>query len=274
VTPDDWDGIDGTDTPAGGHGGPGAVSDPAPTCPECGEPIGQTATYCMHCSADLTGERSAADADGDGAWDDGGAAGDGAERGDGPETGDADVPWESGGGGPDPTWGPDGEGGGAGGDATSPSSVGGDGDSLLDPDGLVDNSLTVVVGIAGGLVVGFVGTIALAVMTESGWGFLLGILAWLGSTAYLVRQRTVQGAVEKSGYAVAVVLLLLPLIAFSPLAAVDGGLTGRATFFVFTLVAVAVPASVAAGLGYVAGRFVPDGVDESDEPDDADETPA
>jgi hypothetical protein len=270
VTPDDLDGIDGTDTPAGGHGGPGAVSDPAPTCPECGEPIGQTATYCMHCSADLTGERSAADADGDGAWDDGGAAGDGAERGDGPETGDADVPWESGGGGPDPTWGPDGDGG----DATSPSSVGGDGDSLLDPDGLVDNSLTVVVGIAGGLVVGLVGTIALAVMTESGWGFLLGILAWLGSTAYLVRQRTVQGAVEKSGYAVAVVLLLLPLIAFSPLAAVDGGLAGRATFFVFTLVAVAVPASVAAGLGYVAGRFVPDGVDESDEPDDADETPA
>ena len=25
-----------------------------PRCPECGEPIGQTATYCMHCSADLT----------------------------------------------------------------------------------------------------------------------------------------------------------------------------------------------------------------------------
>ncbi|PSP93386.1 hypothetical protein BRC84_05090 [Halobacteriales archaeon QS_1_68_44] len=23
-----------------------------PHCPECGEPIGQTATYCMHCSDD------------------------------------------------------------------------------------------------------------------------------------------------------------------------------------------------------------------------------
>ena len=30
------------------------MSDADPHCPECGEPIGQTATYCMHCSADLT----------------------------------------------------------------------------------------------------------------------------------------------------------------------------------------------------------------------------
>lgn len=27
-----------------------------PRCPECGEPIGATATYCMHCSADLSTE--------------------------------------------------------------------------------------------------------------------------------------------------------------------------------------------------------------------------
>ena len=40
-----------------------------PRCPNCGEPIGRTATYCMHCSADLTEERAAADADDDGVWD-------------------------------------------------------------------------------------------------------------------------------------------------------------------------------------------------------------
>ncbi|QGX93981.1 hypothetical protein EI982_03895 [Haloplanus rallus] len=40
-----------------------------PRCPNCGGPIGRTATYCMHCSADLTEERAAADADDDGVWD-------------------------------------------------------------------------------------------------------------------------------------------------------------------------------------------------------------
>jgi hypothetical protein len=127
----------------------------------------------------------------------------------------------------------------------------------------VDNSLTVIVGITGGLVVGIVGTIALAIMTDSGWGFLLGIVAWLGSTGYLVRRRTVQAAVAKSGYAVAVVLLLLPLIAFSPLVDVSGGLRGRVTSFLLALVFVVFPAGFAAGLGYVAAQFVPDETETS-----------
>lgn len=49
----------------------GAVSDPDPRCPACGEPIGQTATYCMHCSADLPQQLEAADDDGDWRWDQG-----------------------------------------------------------------------------------------------------------------------------------------------------------------------------------------------------------
>jgi hypothetical protein len=229
------------------------MSDADPRCPECGEPIGGTATYCMHCSADLTDERNAADADGDRAWDDGATGG-----------GDADVPWgtddANADADPDPTWGPDADGGG-----TSRSSALGDGEPMLDPDGLVDNSLTVIVGIAGGLVVGVVGTIALAIMTDSGWGFLLGIVAWLGSTAYLVRRRTVQGAVAKSGYAVAVVLLLVPLIAFSPLVDVSGGLRGRLTSFLLALFIVLFPAGFAAGLGYVAAQFVPDEAETSED---------
>lgn len=40
-----------------------------PHCPECGEPIGATATYCMHCSTDLTMAREVADTDDDGHWD-------------------------------------------------------------------------------------------------------------------------------------------------------------------------------------------------------------
>ena len=121
-----------------------------------------------------------------------------------------------------------------------------------------------VVGIVGGVVVGIVAIITLLVITESGWGALLGIVAWLGSTGYLVRQRTVQGAVEKSGYAAAVVLLLIPLIAFSPLADVNGGLTGRGSFFLGALVAVSVPAVIAAVVGWVAGRFAPNSPAESE----------
>ena len=58
-------------------------------------------------------------------------------------------------------------------------------------------------------------------------------------------------------------------IAFSPAMEVDGGLRGRVTFFVVAFTGVLFPAGLAAGLGYVAGQFVPD---ESQEPEEADET--
>jgi len=235
------------------------MSDADPHCPECGEPIGQTATYCMHCSADLTAEQDAADADDDGAWD-------GAESSGGTDAGSV---------GETKTWGTSSEESGgertagstddeSGGSVTGGSASSAD-EQLLDPDGLVDNTLTVVVGIVGGIVVGIIGLIVTPIVTGSGWGILVGIVAWLGSTAYLVRQRTVQGAVAKSGYAVAVVLLLIPLIALSPLMDVEGGLAERGKFFVTSLIVVAFPAGFAAIVGYVASRFVPE---------DAGETPA
>jgi len=216
-----------------------------PHCPECGEPIGQTATYCMHCSADLSDEKAAADTNDDGTWDRGAGSGEGD-----PSAGDE--------GDASPTYDPLED---AGGDATATADTGG---QVLDPDGIVDNTLTVVVGVLGGIVVGIVATITLAIVTESLWGVLLGIVAWLGSTGYLVRRRTVQGAVEKSGYAAAVVLLLIPLVAFSPLASVEGGLTGRGSFFLAALVVVSVPAIIAAVVGWVAGRFAPDSPAESE----------
>ncbi|WP_284008496.1 zinc ribbon domain-containing protein [Haloarcula pelagica] len=196
-----------------------------PRCPECGEPIGLTATYCMHCSADLTDEWEAADENDDGVWDQ-------------VQAGSADDA-----------------------ETATASTVAGEeaGDQVLDPDGLVDNTLTAVVGIAGGIVVGLVGTIVLGVATQSGWAIAFGLLAWLGSTAYLVRRRTVQGAVENSGYAVAVVLLLVPVVALSPLVAVDGGLAERGSLFLVLLLMAGVPAVIAAVVGWIAGRFVPEG---------------
>ncbi|MEF8882304.1 MAG: zinc-ribbon domain-containing protein [Halapricum sp.] len=205
-----------------------------PRCPECGEPIGQTATYCMHCSADLTDEQEAADTDEDGAWDRTGTAQAG---GDG--TIDASAVAAQAGG------------------VADAAGIGTEEGQLLDPDGFVDNALTVVVGIVGGILVGIVGTIVLTVATESGWGLLFGILLWLGSTAYLVRRRTVQGAVSKAAYAVALVLLLVPLIALSPVVEASGGLQERGTSFLGMLLFVIVPASIVAGFGWVAGRFVP-----------------
>ena len=204
------------------------MDDPDPTCPECGEPIGVTATYCMHCSTDLTEEHAAADTDGDGTWD---ASASGGSTGGG--TGTRSGVGKSGGGGHS-----------------------GDG-GLLDPDGLVDNGLTAVVGVVGGVVVGVVAGLVLLVVTGSAWALAAGLVAWLGSTAYLVRRRTVQAAVSRTGYAVAVVLLLVPVVAFSPAVSTEGG--SRGGLFLVLLVFAAVPAAVAAAVGFVAGRFVPDG---------------
>ncbi|MCU4719434.1 zinc ribbon domain-containing protein [Halapricum hydrolyticum] len=211
---------------------------PDPRCPECGEPIGQTATYCMHCSADLTDEREAADADEDGVWDGTEPASPGeAETIDSGGTAET-IAAQAGG-------------------VADAAGIGTEDGQLLDPDGFVDNALTVVVGIAGGIIVGIVGTIVLTVATASGWGLLFGVLLWLGSTAYLVRRRTVQGAVSRTAYAVALVLLLVPLIALSPVIEASGGLQERGTSFVSMLLFVLFPAAIAAGVGWVAGRFVP-----------------
>jgi len=172
----------------------------------------------MHCSADLSDSRAAADADGDRRWD----------RGRNEAAGIAG------------------------------SSV------LLDPDGLVDDTLTVLVGIIGGLIVGVVATVVLVILTGSGLALPVGVVGWLGATAYLVRRRTVQGAIAATGYAVALVLLAVPVIALSPAIEVEGGIVARGGTFVGLLIAVAVPAGLAAGVGWVASRYVPDGASGSD----------
>ena len=209
--------------------------DDDPRCPECGGKIGQTATYCMHCSADLTEEQARADVDGDETWDRESSTTEPTSGADSRSTGRR-----------------------AASDALGETDEGASAqDNLLDPEGLVDDTLTVVVGIAGGLVVGVLATFELLVLTGSAWGFVVGLVAWLGVTAYLVRRRTVQGAVAASGYAIAAALLLVPLLAFSPVATVEGGIQGRGGMFVTLAVFVLVPVAIAAAVGWVAARFVP-----------------
>jgi hypothetical protein len=196
----------------------------------------------MHCSADLTDEQDAADADGDGTWDQAEASS--TETHDAATTRDQDTVTEL---------------GHAAGDtiADAVSTEQGDG-QLLDPDGVVDNTLTVIVGILGGVIVGIVGTTVFGFVTGSAWTLVFGFVTWLGATAYLVRRRTVQGAVAMSGYAVAVVLLLVPVIALSPVVSVEGGIEGRGGLFVVLLLSVAIPASIAAAIGWVAAQFIPE----------------
>lgn len=102
------------------------------------------------------------------------------------------------------------------------------------------------------------GTVVLLIVIGSGWAVAFGFVAWLGTTAYLARRRTVQGAVAKSGSAVALVLLLVPVIALSPVVDVDGGIDERGGLFIVLLVFVAVPAGIAAAIGWVASQFVPE----------------
>jgi len=233
-----------------------------PRCPECGGAIGRTATYCMHCSADLTDERAAADADNDGVWDGAEAAPSDARR---STVGSERASTEPGRTAIATATATVTEYGRRVADAvtgrSSPETAGGG--QLLAPDSIVDDTLTVLVGIVGGIVIGLVGTTVLGIVTGSGWAVLFGLAVWLGATAYLVRCRTVQAAVAKSGYGVAIVLLLVPVIALSPLTPVSGGIGERGGLFVVLLVFVAVPAGVAAAIGWIASRFVPAGAGEN-----------
>jgi len=225
------------------------IADDDPRCPECGGPIGQTATYCMHCSADLTTELEAADSDDDGRWDESADTGStGREGGGGILAALGIGDFGSGNGAPPAV------------DSRSPDpgARSGGSEQILDPEGLVDNTLTVVVGIVAGFVVGLVGIFVFLAATGSVWGLAFGVLVWLGSTAHLVRRRTVQGAISRGLYAVAIVFLLVPVVVLSPVMSVEGGLLDRVGGFVIFLLVMAVPAAIAAAVGYVVAQFVPE----------------
>lgn len=187
-----------------------------PRCPECGGPVAMTATYCIHCSTDFS------------------------------ETGPVPGHETAAGGGP--THGASGTVG------TVLTASGTPVEHPLDPDGIMDNTLTVIVGLLGGLIVGVVGTIVLLFLTENLWGVGFGLVVWLGATAYLVRRRYLLDAVAKTAYSIAIVLLFVPLLAL----VLDGGLLARGGIFVLLLLIVGIPAGIAAGIGWFASRYVPD----------------
>lgn len=185
-----------------------------PRCPDCGGPIAATATYCIHCSADLDGRQPVPDGDTLETLADQGAS-----------------------------------------DAESVATASGQPvEHPLDPEGVMDNTLTVIVGILGGFIIGTVGTILLLFLTESGLGVLFGLAVWLGGTAYLVRRRYLMDAVSKTAYGICLILLAVPVVSL----AFDGTLASRGVAFSVLFLIVIVPAAITAGIGWFTSRYVPD----------------
>lgn len=193
-----------------------------PRCPECGGPTGADATYCIHCSAEF----------------------DPSEIVDASEQPLDDTSTTAGRHNPVSN-------------VQTASGSSGTAEHPLDPEGAVDNTLTVIVGIVGGIVIGLLGLLVLLGTTGSGWSIPIGFIGWLLVTAYLVRRRYVMDAVAKSGYGIALTLLLLPLIMVSPATSAGLGLTDRAVSFVAVLLIVAIPAGVLAAISWFASRYVP-----------------
>ena len=128
----------------------------------------------------------------------------------------------------------------------------------LDSNGLVDDTLTVVVGVLGGLVVGAVGTVVLLILTDSAVGVWVGLFGWLVTTAHLATRPSVQEAVSTAADGVALVLLLAPFVVLAP-ANGEADPAARVVVFATLLGAVTLPAAAIAGVGALASRYVPDG---------------
>lgn len=208
----------------------GSRRDPSdPRCPACDGKVGATSVYCMHCGADLLETDVGADNRAD------------ARRGDdSADVSDADdVSW-----GASSTGGTDGAGGFLG--------------DLFAPDGLLDDSLTVVVGAGAGLLAGVVAFFVALFATGNAVSLLAGFVVWLAVTAVLVRQRTVFGAVRLGCYALAVLLLVAPVTALSPVVGVDGGFGSRVALVLIFEALALIPVAVLLVAGFLAGRARPD----------------
>ena len=161
-----------------------------PRCPECDSPVGMTSQYCMHCDAEFDSP-VADDTDGNTPAD-----GEPADDGDARSVSVDLTAWER--------------------------RLAG----WLGPDGWIDNSLTIVVAVAAGTVLGPLTAVVLGLLTGSLWSVAVGLGVWLGATASLANQRTVYGAVRGGCFGIAGLLLVLPVafvlwVSERPLAQLD-----------------------------------------------------
>lgn len=186
-------------------------------CPECGEPVSATATYCLHCYADLP-------------------AGD-ADRGDTPEEVRATAS----------------HGATAGTDATRTDSTDA-GSGWLSPASLLDDSMTVAVGLVGGLLAAVVVSVALVWVLPDVLPLLVGAAAGVGTAVHVARTRTVFGATRKAGYLLAALLAASPALFAFTAEMQENALGERLGLLVVLGVFVWPVALVLAAGGWLAGR--------------------
>ena len=131
-----------------------------------------------------------------------------------------------------------------------------EGEPWLDPDSLADDSLTLLVGGAFGLVTGVLGLFVGAVVTGSAWGGLLGLVFLLGSTGVLVTRHSVYETVRLGSYATAALVVCVPVIVLTD-AAKGGTFAGQVLLFVIAEVPFGIGAALLAGFGYWVGKRGP-----------------
>ena len=129
-------------------------------------------------------------------------------------------------------------------------------EGLLDPDGLLDRAVIVVIAGVTGFVVG-VPMWLFALSISVGVGLAAGILAWLGIGAYLIRQRSLRAAISTAAYSIAVAIMSVSLIVFTPEWRADST-TALAVDFAGVAVLCAILAAIVAGVGVLAGRYIPE----------------
>lgn len=212
-----------------------------PQCPECGAPVGATASFCRRCEADLDGtgtiETAVVDLGGGPRADDGPGADAGSGASAGVERGKGHASTTTGAGTPERS--ADGDGG------------------WFRPDGLLDDVSTAAVGIVGGLVVGLLAMVLVLFATGSPWGFLVGPVCWVGVGLHVGWTRSVFDAVRKACYLVAPALVALPLLWFGE-APQGGSFGGRLVAFAISEAVVVPVALLLVGAGYWVGGKAPD----------------
>ena len=147
-----------------------------PTCPGCGEPVSRTASFCIHCHADLDG-RGDVDA----------AVVDMSE---GVGRGTAGTPTDA---------------------ATTDDDRG-----WFHPESTLDDVSTVAVGAVGGLAVAAPTTVLGLVYARSALWFFAFPVLWVAVWLYVAYTRSVFGAARKAAYLLAPVLAACPLFWFGP----------------------------------------------------------
>lgn len=122
------------------------------------------------------------------------------------------------------------------------------------PDGFLDDSLTLLVGVVAGVIAGTLATFAVVWALPAAWPFLVGGVAWLGVTVAVARNRTVFDAAEVAGYLLALVLVALPLTVSATAPMADPGESRLGLAVVLAVFAWPV-AAVLAGVGRILGGF-------------------